>query len=313
MNLTQASLTFAAALALPNIALSQAIMEPPTGFERIDLSGNDEVLTCMVGGDGPAMLLLHGWPQTAAEWKPVLPALSAKFTVYACDLPGVRDSTNTDDDFTKADMADDIHAAFAGANIGPVHLVGHDIGLMVAYAYASAFPEDVSTLTVMDAPLPGTPAYDWIATNPLAWHFAFHMVPQVPEAIVGNSVEYYIGHFISELWADPSGPPAEVIAASVEAYSDPETLRAGFEWYRAFPQDAKDNSAKFQTLLTMPVLALNAGALSPEPYVLQMMQPLGQNVTGMAIEGSGHWLTEEATDAVATSILTFIGKAQTND
>lgn len=301
----------AATLALSVLAspiLAQAVMEPPEGFERVDLAGNDETLTCMVGGEGPAMLLLHGWPQTAAEWKPVLPALSAEFTVHACDLPGVRESTNADGDHTKAGIAEDIHAAIAGAVGEPVHLVGHDIGMMVAYAYASAFPDEVATLTLMDAPLPGTDAYGAIAANPSAWHFAFHMVEEVPEAVVGNSTDLYIRHFMTELWADPAGPPDEVVAASVEAYEDPETLRTGFEWYRAFPQDAEDNAAKFATPLSMPVLALNAGAISPGPYVLEMMEPLATDVRGGAIEGAGHWLTEEAPDEVSFRILDFLAE-----
>ncbi|MCK0167263.1 alpha/beta hydrolase [Jannaschia sp. S6380] len=289
-------------------SLAQAVMEPPEGFARVDLAGNDETLTCMVGGDGSTMLLLHGWPQTAAEWKPVLPALSAAFTVYACDLPGVRESTNADGDYTKSGIADDIHAAIAGADIGPVHLVGHDIGLMVAYAYASAFPDEVATLTLMDAPLPGSDVFDGIAANPSAWHFSFHMVEEVPEAIVGNSTEFYIRHFMTELWAGPAGPPEDVVAAAVDAYEDPDTLHAGFEWYRAFPQDAEDNAIKFATPLPMPVLALNAGAISPEPFVLEMMRPLASDLRGGAIEGSGHWLTEEAPDAVSSRILDFLSE-----
>lgn len=293
----------AALLALPGIAAAQATMTPPDGFGRVDLVGNDETLSCMRGGSGTPMLLLHGWPQTAAEWKPVLPALAEVHDVWACDLPGVRDSTNDDGDATKAGIADDIHAAFAGADLGPIHLVGHDIGLMVAYAFASAFPEDVASLTLMDAPLPGTEAFDQIEANPSAWHFDFHQVEEVPEGVVGNSVRFYVEHFISELWADPAGPPDEVIDASAEAYADPGTLSTGFDWYRTFPQDAEDNALGFETPLPMPVLALNAGAISPGPYVLQMMQPLAEDVRGGAIEGAGHWLTEEAPDEVASRIL----------
>ena len=289
----------------PTIASAQATMTPPDGFERVELTGNDETLVCMRGGSGTPMLLLHGWPQTAAEWKPVLPALSAEHEIYACDLPGVRDSTNVDDDFTKAGIADDIRAAFSEAGVGPMHVVGHDIGMMVGYAYASAFPGDVVSLTVMDAPLPGTDAFDQIEAYPSAWHFDFHQVEEVPEAVVGNSVDFYIRHFMTELWADPAGPPDEVVAASVEAYSDPDTLHTGFEWYRAFARDAEDNEAKFAEPLTVPVLALNAGAISPSPYVLEMMRPLASNVRGGAIEGAGHWLTEEAPDEVSTRILAF--------
>jgi pimeloyl-ACP methyl ester carboxylesterase len=296
------------ALAAGTPAAAQAAMAPPQGFELVELAGNGEVLSCMMGGEGPPMLLLHGWPQTASEWQPVMPALAAQHTVIACDLPGIRDSSNLDDDFTKSDMADDIRAAIAGANLGPIHLVGHDIGLMVAYAYAHSHPDEVATLTLMDAPLPGTPAFDFIVADPRAWHFAFHMVPEVPEAIVGDSVDYYMTHFIDELWGDPAGPPREVTAASVDAYSDPETLRAGFEFYRAMPQDAVDNTAKFATPLSMPVLALNAGALSPTPYVLEMMSSLASDLRGGTIEGAGHWLTEEAPEAVSSRILTFIAE-----
>lgn len=286
-------------------AAAQATMEAPVGFERVDLLGSDETLSCITGGAGTPMILLHGWPQTSAEWEPVLPALAAEHTVYACDLPGVRDSTNVDDDFTKAGMADDIHAALAQTDLGPVHLVGHDIGLMVAYAYASAFPDEVASLTVMDAPLPGTPAYDAIVAYPAAWHFAFHKAPEVPERLVTGNVEFYISHFIESLWLSEPRPGAEVIASAVEAYEDPETLRAGFEFYRAFDQDAQDNAVRFETPLPMPVLALNSGGLSPMPYVLEMMRPLADDVTGGAIEGVGHWLPEEAPDEVSSRILAF--------
>lgn len=291
------------AILLAGPAAAQAVMEPPEGFGRVDLMGADEMLVCMVGGTGSPMLLLHGWPQTAAEWKPVLPALAEAHTVHACDLPGVRDSTNADDDFTKAGMADDIHAALA--DVGPMHVVGHDIGLMVGYAYASAFPDDVLSLTVMDAPLPGTRAFDAIAADPRAWHFAFHAAPEVPERIVGNDVAYYVTHFMREPWVSEPGPNEEQLAPFVAAYEDPDTLRAGFEFYRAFPQDAEDNAAKLKTPLAMPVLALNAGGLSPEPHVLRMMEPLASDVRGGAIEGAGHWLPEEAPDEVARRILDF--------
>ena len=304
---TVAALTL---VALPNAAIAQATLEPPEGFERVELAGQDETLVCTTGGSGSPMLLLHGWPQTAHEWTPILPALAERHTVYACDLPGIRESTNVDDDFTKAGMANDVHAAFAGAGIGPVHLVGHDIGLMVGYAYASAFPDDVASLTVIDAALPGTPAFEAIAADPRAWHFAFHQAPEVPERIVGNHVPFYIEHFIRSLWMTGDGPSEEHVAPYVEAYSDPETLRAGFEFYRALSQDAEDNAAAFGTPLAVPVLALNGGALAPEPYVLRMMEPLAEDVRGGAIEGSGHWVSEEAPDALAERLLAFLAEVE---
>ncbi len=286
-------------------AHAQAVMEPPEGFERIDLIGNDETLTCMTGGAGEPVLLLHGWPQTAAEWKPILPALAEAHTVYACDLPGIRDSTNADGDFTKAGMADDIHAAFAEAGIGPMHVVGHDIGGMVAYPLAHAFPGDVATVTIMEVPLPGTETFVQTMGSPMAWHFAFNAVEEVPERIVGNDVDYFVTHFIESFWRSGDGPSGEQTESYVEAYSDPDTLSAGFEFYRALTHDTKDNAVKFETPLAMPVFTLSAGALAPVPYVTQMMEPLAETVSGGAVEGAGHWLTEEAPDETAARLLEF--------
>ncbi len=291
---------------LPAAALAQATMEPPEGFERVDLTGNDETLTCMTGGTGEPVLLLHGWPQTAAEWKPILPALAEAHTVYACDLPGIRGSTNADGDFTKAGMADDIRAAFAEAGIGPMHVVGHDIGGMVAYPLAHAFPDDVATVTIMEVPLPGTETFAQTMGSPMAWHFAFNAVPEVPERIVGNDVEYFVTHFIESFWRAEGGPGPEQTEPYVAAYSDPETLSAGFEFYRALTQDAEDNAAKFDTPLPMPVFTLSAGALAPVPYVTMMMEPLAGNVSGGAVEGVGHWLTEEAPEETAARLLEFL-------
>ena len=286
-------------------ALAQTTMQPIDGFERVELTGNDETLVCMKGGEGEPVLLLHGWPQTAAEWKPILPALAERHTVYACDLPGIRESTNADGDFTKAGMADDIHAAFQNASIGPLHLVGHDIGGMIAYPYAHAYPDAVATVSILEVPLPGTKTFEQTMDSPMAWHFSFNAVPEVPERIVGNDVDYYVTHFIQSFWKSGEGPGPEHTDPYVEAYSDPDTLKAGFEFYRALDQDAKDNEAKFGTPLAMPVLGLSAGALAPVPYVKMMIEPLAGTVEGGAIEEVGHWLSEEAPDETVQRLLDF--------
>jgi pimeloyl-ACP methyl ester carboxylesterase len=305
MSHTSRLATGSVAVLLATPVLGQATLDPLDGFERVELAGNDEALSCLAGGEGPAVVLLHGWPQTYDEWRPILPGLAEGHAVYACDLPGIRESTNTDDDFTKAGMAEDVHAAVTSTIAGPVHLVGHDIGLTVAYAYASAFPDDVASLTVMDAPLPGTPTYAQLAADPRAWHFAFHRAPEVPERIVANDVEFYVTHFIESLWLSEDRLTAEEMAPYVEAYSDPDTLRAGFEVYRAFPQDAEDNAAKITTPLPMPVLALNGG-LVPQPWMLEMMRPLATNVRGRIIEGSGHWISEEQPEALLAELTAFL-------
>lgn len=306
------TLTTAFTVAFSATAFAQATMEPPKGFVRVDLKGNGETLVCTTGGVGSPMLLLHGWPQTAAEWNAMLPALAERHTVYACDLPGIRDSTNHDDDFAKADMAEDIHAALTDAAIEPMHVVGHDIGVMVAYAFADAYPESTLSLTLMESALPGTEAFDTISANPDIWHFAFHQAPDVPERIVGNDVEYYVTYFMTTFWFTEPGPTPEDIAPFVEAYKDPDTLHAGFEFYRAFEEDADHNRGTFETPLLMPVLALNGGELWPEPYLLEMMEPLAAHVEGGVIEGAGHWLPEERPEDLTQRILAFARESEAN-
>jgi pimeloyl-ACP methyl ester carboxylesterase len=187
--------------------------------------------------------------------------------------------------------------------------VGHDIGLMVAYAYASDFPEDVASLTIMDAPLPGTPFYAQLLQDPQAWHFPFHMAPDVPERIVGNDVEFYVTHFVESLWLSEGGPTEEQLAPSVEAYSDPDALRAGFEFYRAMPQDAEDNVERLARPLPMPVLALSGGLMAPFPWALEMMRPLATDLRGAMIEGSGHWIPEEQPEALLRELTAFLEEA----
>jgi pimeloyl-ACP methyl ester carboxylesterase len=157
----------------------------------------------------------------------------------------------------------------------------------------------------MDAPLPGTPAYAQLATDPRAWHFAFHMAPEVPERIVANDVEFYVTHFIESLWMSEERPTAEEMAPYVEAYSEPDTLRAGFEFYRSFPQDAESNASKITSPLPMPVLALNGG-LIPQPWMLEMMRPLATDVRGGVVEGSGHWISEEQPEALLAELTAFL-------
>lgn len=269
------------------------------------LEGNSEVFECEVTGprDAQAIVLLHGWPQTLEEWDTVAPTLASEYRVFACNLPGVGRSTNADGDFTKVDMARDIHAALSRGGIGPVHLVGHDIGLMVAYAYASDYPENVDTLTLIDAPIPGTETYARTAEQ--AWHFDFHMVPEVPEMVVGDSVSAYVRHFIKEYGKATEEELERLMRVSETAYEDPETLRAGFEWYRAMPQDVKDNKARFATKLRMPVLGISSG-LAPNAYVAEMLGPLAINVESEHFTDSGHWIPEEASNRTANAILRHI-------
>lgn len=257
----------------------------------------------MTGDEADPVLLLHGWPQTAAGWKPVLRALAERYVVYACDLPGVSGSTNSDDDLSKKGMAEDIRAACPAAGIGQLHPVGHDIDGKTAYAYARAFADDVATVSIIEVPLPGTDMFDQTMGSDMAWHIAFNAVPEVAERIVGHDVEYVVTHFIGSFCSVEGGPDADHADACMVAYSDPDTLAVGFEFYGAPAWDAADDAAAFATPLAMPVRAPSAGGVAPGTYIARMVKPLVRNGSGGAGRGGGHWVSKEEPEETATRLL----------
>lgn len=283
----------------------------PSGFASAEVMAGDQRFRYVRGGAGEMVALLHGWPPTWAEWREVMPVLAdAGYDVIALDLPGVGRSTNPDDDFSKAALARDLHAFLAEIGVERAHVVGHDIGAMIVYAYAAQFPEGTATLTFLDAPLLGTPVYDKMRQDPRAWPFAFRNAAEFPEALVTGREAFYIGQFVRELAASPASPDVEDIAVSVEAYEDLATLRAGFEWYRAFEQDAGDNAAFLAEPLAMPVLGLNGDAHTGGwPYVVQMLEPVAPQLTGGLIAGPGHWIPEEQPELLAEALVAHFGVA----
>ncbi len=264
----------------------------PDGFESARMTGAEVNLHYVRdGGDGETVILLHGWPQTWASWIEVMPLLSDDYDVIAVDLRGAGSSDKPDAGYDKRTMAADIMALMDALDIESANIVGHDIGGMTAFAFASQFPEATDTVTIIDVPLPGTPVFDMIAADPRAWHFAFHAAADVPEALTTGNEQFYYSHFMQQMDAGSGGITDYEIAITVDAYSDPANATAGFNWYRAFAQDAEDNQVFMETPLEMPVLGLNAERLAPFPYVVQMMEPLAIQVEGQTID-SGHWIPE---------------------
>lgn len=256
---------------------------------------------------GPTVVLLHGWPQNWASWHEIMLRLPAHYDVIAVNLRGVIPSDSPAHGYRKKTMAADLHRLLVSLRITSVHLAGHDIGGMVSYAFARLFPELVRTMTIIDVPLPGSPQFDLISSDPRAWHFGFNAAEEFPEGLTYGREAFFYGTFMREIAGSPDALTPAEIQLSVNTYSIPSTARAGFNWYREFAADAKDNEmfAK-QAKLKMPVLALNAGFLSPFPYVLQMMRLYAQNVRGEALD-SGHWIPEEVPDKLAQLLIDFIG------
>ncbi|MDJ1131528.1 alpha/beta fold hydrolase [Streptomyces iconiensis] len=263
----------------------------------------------VTAGEGPrTALLLHGFPQTWREWRHVIPPLvAAGFRVIAPDYRGAGNSWRPADGYDKRTMARDLHVLLrTHLNVeGPVVLMGHDIGLMVAYAYAQAYRDEVSHLVTVDAPLPGTEVFDRIRTDPRVWHFAFHGVRDVPEMLVAGRERPYLQAFFDARSADPSAVAPEDFDAYVDAYSAPGALRAGFETYRAFDQDIEDNRAALARngKLDIPVLAVGGATSTAGDVIEQMMREVATDVTGLRIPNTGHWVPDEAPHTLAQALI----------
>jgi pimeloyl-ACP methyl ester carboxylesterase len=214
----------------------------------------------LTAGHGPAVILLHGYTQTSRMWRPLIPLLAKKFTVIAPDLPGIGDSEITADGLDMKTAAIRVHALVKSLGVSKASVVGHDIGLMVAYGYAAQFPAETEKLVVMDAFLPGVQGWEAVYNDPNTWHFRFH--GPTPEALVNGREKTYFSYFWNDLAADKNKSlSAADREAYVAAYSRPGRMRAGWAYFGAWPQTAKDFAELAQTRLTMPVLAIGVKSL----------------------------------------------------
>jgi pimeloyl-ACP methyl ester carboxylesterase len=263
-------------------------------FTHRTASVNGIQLHYVIGGHGDPVVLLHGWPETWYEWHLVMPALAKNHTVIAPDLRGLGDSSKPLTGYDGKTVAEDIHQLVTQLGFKTIFLVGHDIGTQVAYSFAATHPTEVKKLVVMELTIPGfAPA----GRMPLWWAI-FHQTPDVPEALVQGKELIYLSWFFHNLAFNPAAVTPD-INEYVTHYSAPGGMRAGFEYYRAFPQDAIQNMNYSKTNLTMPVLALGAGYIPTfggnitMPTVIYGMKILAQNVHGIIVPNSGHWIPEE--------------------
>jgi pimeloyl-ACP methyl ester carboxylesterase len=258
----------------------------------------------LTAGHGPAVILLHGYTQTSRMWRPLIPQLVSKFTVIAPDLPGIGDSDIPKDGLDMKAAAIRIHALAKSLGVDKSRVVGHDIGLMVAYAYAAQFPSEVDKLVVMDAFLPGVVGWEEVYDNPNMWHFRFN--GPTPEALVQGREKTYFAYFWNDLAADKTRSlPAADREAYVAAYARPERMHAGWAYFASWPQTAKDFAQLAQTKLTIPVLSIageqaSAGVLGPQ------MKLVATDVTVVVLKNTGHWVMEERPKETMEAILNFL-------
>ena len=229
--------------------------QPREASIRIDVRtgvADGVTLRYLTAGSGPTIVLLHGYAETSRMWRPLMPVLAPRYTVIAPDLPGIGGSDIPADGLDVTRAAVRIHALVKGLGIGKAVIVGHDIGLMVAYAYAAQFPSETRKLVLMDAFLPGVAGWEAIYNDPSIWHFRFHGA--TPEALVRGRERIYFEHFWNDFAADRTKSiPESDRRAYTAAYARPGRMRAAWAYFASFPQTAKDFSRLSRTRLTMPV------------------------------------------------------------
>ena len=268
----------------------------------------------VIGGQGDPVVLLHGWPETWYAWHKVMPDLAKNYTVIAPDLRGLGDSSKPPTGYDGKTVAEDIHQLVTQLGFNTIFLVGHDIAAWVVYPYAAAHPTEVEKLVVMEVPPPGF----FPPEVPLPWWLYFHQTPDLPEALVQGKEMEYLSWFYRNLAYNPAAITQEDINEYVSHYSAPGGMRAGFEYYRAFPQDAIQNQNYSQTNLTMPVLALGAGYIPlfggiSNPIAVLGMQQLAENVQGIIVPNSGHFIAEEQPQFVINQLSNFFSRNTTTD
>src|SRR5918995_1417420 len=264
----------------------------------------------VIGGQGDPLVLLHGWPETWYAWHKVMPALAKNYTVIAPDLRGIGDSSKPTTGYDGKTVAEDIHQLVAKLGFNTISLVGHDIGAFVAYPYAAAHPAEVERLVVMEVPPPINGVFPPPSLAVPLWWLFFQQTPDVPEALTQGKEMTYLSWFYQNLAYNPAAITQEAINEYVSHYSAPGGMRAGFEYYRAIPQDTIQNENYSKTNLTMPVLALGAGYIpafggNPNTAAGDVMKMLAQNVTAMIVPNSGHFIPEEQPDAVVKLLNNF--------
>jgi pimeloyl-ACP methyl ester carboxylesterase len=265
---------------------------------------NGVKLHYMTAGHGTPLILLHGYAETSLMWKPIIPVLAERFTVIAPDLPGIGDSEIPTDGLDMKSAAIRIHDLAKSLGVQKAEVVGHDIGLMVAYAYAAQFQAEVTKLVLMDAFLPGVEGWEAVYNNPNIWHFRFN--GPTPEALVQGRERTYFAYFWNDLAADQTRSlPEADREAYIAAYSRPGRMHAGWAYFVSFQQAAKDFAQLSQTKLHMPVLTIG-GEKSLGEALGQQTKLVATDVTVVVLKDTGHWVLEERPKETREALQKFL-------
>ena len=292
----------AVALALPAAAQVHPF---PASFRTQNIQTDGAMLHVRVGGQGPAVVLLHGFGDTGDMWAPLAANLARDHTVVVPDLRGMGLSSRPPGGYDKRTQAADIRSVLTTLGLDRAAVVGHDIGTMVAYAYAARYPDKTEKLVVMDAPVPGIPPWDSIVRLPALWHFDFGG-PDAERLVAGRE-RIYLDRFWNEFAGDRTKIDEATRQHYAKLYARPGAMRAAFAQFTSIRQDAEDNKVAMATKLGMPVLAIG-GEKSFGANEAVVMRNAATDVTELVVPNAGHWLMEEATLATITAVRAFLSR-----
>jgi len=274
------------------------------GFKTQSVAVDGGAVSVTVGGSGPPVVLLHGYAETSRMWKPLAKVLAPRFTVIAPDLPGIGDSSVPQTGLDMKTSAERVHAAVRSLGFQKVRVAGHDIGLMVAYAYAAMYPQEVEKLALMDAFLPGVDGWEAVYNNPGIWHFRFYGA--TPEALVKGRERIFFEHFWNNFAADKTRSiPEADRRAYTQAYARPGRMAAGFAYFASFPKTATDFAELAKTRLAIPVLSIGGDKSLGEALGAQA-RLVASDATVVVLKDTGHWILEERPDETIAALTRFL-------
>lgn len=277
----------------------------PASFKTRDIATNGTMLHVRVGGTGPAVVLIHGFGDTGDMWTPLATELVKTHRVVIPDLRGMGLSAKPEAGYEKMNQAKDIRGVLDELGIDQADIVGHDIGVMVSYAYATSYPAKTTRLVVMDAPPPGIPPWDEVVRDPRLWHFDFYGEDVL--RLVKGRERIFLDRFYNDFGAQPAKIDEATRNHYAGLYARPGAMKAALSQFHAFRTDAKDNQQAMKTKLTMPVLAIG-GEKSFAGLEAVAMRNAATDVTELIIPRAGHWLMEEEPEATTRGIVEFLNK-----
>jgi pimeloyl-ACP methyl ester carboxylesterase len=274
------------------------------GFKTRAIDVDGATVSVTVGGRGPVVVLLHGYAEDSRMWKPLAPKLAPRFTIIAPDLPGFGNSSIPSSGLNLITAAKRVRDAVHALGYSKAIVVGHDIGLMVAYAYATSYPQEVTKLALMDAFLPGVPGWEPIYDNPNLWHFRFH--GPTPLKLVAGRERTYFDYYWNDFAADKNRSiPESDRKQYVQAYSRPGRMAAGWAYFASFPETALRFSKIWPRKLSMPVFSIG-GAKANGAALGKQAKLIASNATVVVLQNAGHWLMEEQPAQTMSALTQFL-------